>query len=94
MNRPVSNTLCVLYDQGGKIAHTHRVLTFLGGRIVPEQEIEGRAKECAQAPGHDTSRLNTLLIPGEGQDNLSNYRIDVSKKELVKAQIAVDAGRA
>jgi hypothetical protein len=87
MPEPISHKICVLYNAEGAILHIHRVVTLLGGRTVPDEEVEARAKELASEAGHDIAVLHTLRVAAERYDRLATYRVDVAKKELVRTHL-------
>jgi hypothetical protein len=82
---PVSEKICVLYDQqDGRIVHTHRVVVMPGGQEMTDDEIEARAKECAKQVGHVIDDLGALRLAAMDHDNAAAYRVDIANKKLVK----------
>ena len=82
--RPIADNICILYDQTGAIVHTHRIVTFPGGRLVPDDELVTRTHQQASAAGRDAAGLSALTVPGDQFDRTAHYRVDVVGKTLVK----------
>ncbi len=62
---PEHVSVCVLFDEKGRMVHTHEVVTLPGGRRVPQHEVEARAFERAKRLGRKVSSLRALHVPPE-----------------------------
>ncbi len=55
--RMIATRVVALYDETGRIRHSHIVHIHQGGRDVPEHEAIEAAHRHARQLGHDTTRL-------------------------------------
>jgi hypothetical protein len=84
-DQPIHSTKdCVVYDAAtGQIRHVHRVVTFVGGREPPEQEIEA---DALRAVGKLRTHQGDLLVLHLGTETVEpdrKYRVDPAKKVLI-----------
>jgi hypothetical protein len=85
--QPESRKMCVLYDPENGIAiHTHEAITFTGGRIVEDKEMEANAFQQATKVGKDTSKLKTLHVSPKDVERGSVYKVDLESLRLVKVE--------
>jgi hypothetical protein len=84
MLEPESMRTCFLYDpSNGRIIHQHEVINFPGAREVDDKELESTTLRLAAKFGHDTSKVQTLLLSGSfSGDKL--YKIDTKSRALVE----------
>jgi hypothetical protein len=81
--KPVIQKVCVLYDpHTGRIAHTHLITTFVGGREVSDVDTEARCKSRAQSMGHAVAGLGVLHVPPTKYVKSGMYYVDVTTKKL------------
>jgi hypothetical protein len=77
--------ICVLYDPiSGSILHTHRVITFAGGREVTDAEMERRCKALAESLGHASTKLKVLHVPSSKYTKTALYYVNVTTGELTE----------
>jgi hypothetical protein len=85
---PESIQICVLYDPSdGRIVHTHKVVTYPGGKTVNEKQVEARAMELVAKTGVDTSKLRALQVPPEDYSPTAAYQVDTKSMRLVARTI-------
>jgi hypothetical protein len=68
------------------IVHSHRVVSFFGGRLLTDEVVEEHAKAQATAAGHNITYLRALRVAGEEYNSSFVYHIDVANKKLVKTK--------
>ena len=84
---PEAVKTCVLYDpRDGRVVHTHRVVTYPGGKRVDDKRVESRAREIAASRGHDVSKLHSLHLHAEQIRPGVSMRVDVKTNRLVLTQ--------
>lgn len=81
---PESTQICILYDpQSGSIAHTHRVVTFRGGRRLLQKEVEARTLQLATRLGWNATELKVLHVTADDLEPTKSYKVDPQSLRLL-----------
>jgi hypothetical protein len=67
----------------GRVVHMHHVVICEGGKSISPQQAESEAVEQARRRGHDTARLETLLVRDHPERHRGRFRVDLASKTLV-----------
>jgi hypothetical protein len=83
---------CVVYDAAsGRIHHSHSVLTLVGGREPPEDEIgQDAVRTLRSRRNPPAGELHVLHVPHESLDPNQRYRVDHAKRIVVPVRKATN----
>ncbi len=82
---PTYSNVCVLYDSSnGRIAHTHRAVSYGQGIRHTEEEVEAGCIATAKKLGHDVVNMKTLHVPSAEFKTGMAYRVYIHARQLVE----------
>lgn len=77
----------VLYDQDGRVIHTHVIYAVNGGMIATPEQAERRAFEIAKDLGRDVTNAKALHVDDPALLTSGRFVVDPDARQLERVPV-------